>query len=314
MDRGRRVYGLDELPISELGSVLTIGNFDGVHLGHQRIVQVARERARQSGAHLLAVTFDPLPETVLAAAGPTELIVPTEVRYRLLLQCGTDFVVVAPTDRALLSLSPEDFVRRILLQKLHPVCVVEGPDFRFGHGRAGDLGRLRELGRKNDFEVADVEPVKLDLPGRGEVRISSSLIRELVRAGDMEGAGACLGRPYTLHGRVVGGEQRGRTLQYPTANIDAPGVVTPADGIYAGRAQLGGRDFAAAVSIGNKPTFGPKERTIEANLLDAEGQFYDLPIAVSFIRRLRDQIKFADAESLRRQIAKDVEDVRRICP
>ena len=307
------IHGLDNLPGAARGCVLTIGNFDGVHIGHQDILRAGRARADEAGAKLVAMTFDPPPISVLAPDLTPQRIVPPAEKVRLLTDYGADLVVVTPATKELLSMTPEAFVDEVLVARFAPVVMVEGPNFHFGKDRSGNVDVLRKLSDGAGFEVIQVGPVRLDLPGRGETHISSSLIRKLIAAGDVETAGLCLGRPYTLRGKVVTGEQRGRSLEFPTANIEPSGVMSPADGIYAARAELDGVEHVAAVSIGVKPTFGPAPRTIEVHLLDVSGDFYGKEIGVSFVARLRDQETFADAEALRARIKEDLTRVRDLC-
>jgi riboflavin kinase/FMN adenylyltransferase len=299
-----------EVPSSARGCALSVGNFDGVHAGHRRMLELARSLAGAAGAAVVVMTFDPLPEHVLRPDDVPPLLTPPQQRFRLLREAGADVVAVWRPDEELLAMSPEQFVERAV-RPWRPRWMVEGPDFRFGRGRSGDADALRELGARRGFDVCIAEPATVDLDG-AEQRISSTLVRRLVSAGRVEDAARCLDRPFTLHGTVIAGAGQGRILEFPTANLETGGLVTPADGVYAGRAELGGRAYAAAVSVGSKPTLGPAERTVEAFLLDAEGPFYDEDMALSFLRRLRDQRRFGGAEELKAQIAKDVERVRDI--
>jgi len=305
--------GLDDFPAAARGCVLTIGNFDGVHAGHQDILRTGRVRADEANVKLVAMTFDPPPITVLAPDLTPQRIVPLDEKVRLLAYYGADLVVVTPATTELLSMTPEAFVDEVLVARFAPTVMVEGPNFHFGKDRSGNVDVLRTLSEGAGFEVIQVGPVRLDLPGRGETHMSSSLIRKLIAAGDVETAGLCLGRPYTLRGKVVTGEQRGRMLEFPTANVEPSGVMSPAEGIYAARAELDGAEHVAAVSIGVKPTFGPTPRTIEVHLLDVSGDFYGKEIGISFVARLREQTKFADAEALRAQITRDLTRVRELC-
>jgi len=306
------IEGLDGLSAGAVGGVLTMGNFDGVHLGHQRLLSRASELARRAGVNLCAMTFDPPPAVLLDETAVPERIMPPEVKHRCLAECGADVVIVVETTGELLSTPPRDFVRDVVAARLAPLQVVEGHNFFFGRGRAGDVELLGRMAGELGFGVEVVEPVMVELPGRGSVRVSSSLIRELIRGGEVASAARCLGRPFTLHGRVVAGQQRGRLLEFPTANLAAAGQITPADGVYAARAEIAGASFPAAVSVGVKPTFAPSPRAVEAFLIGTEGDFYDRQMALAFCRRLRDQQEFPDAESLKRQIAKDIERVREI--
>jgi riboflavin kinase/FMN adenylyltransferase len=306
------ITGLDRVAGQLAGCVLTIGNFDGVHLGHQRLIGVAGDLAERAGARLVAMTFDPPPAAIVAPGAAPARILPRRLRQEYLGRAGVDVVVMVHTTEELLSVGPMEFARDIVARRLRPVRMVEGPNFHFGAGRAGDVEMLREMAAGLGFDVKVVEPARVELPGRAEVHVSSSLIRQLLRDGDVEAAATCLTRPFTLYGKVVGGERRGRVLEYPTANVRPAGMIAPGDGVYAASVELDGRHLAAAVSIGTKPTFGPKPRTIEANLLDTDGDFYGREIAVTFVQRLREQRKFPDAESLRIQIAEDVARVRQI--
>ncbi len=309
----RVVEGLENLPAEARGCVLTIGNFDGVHVGHQRILQTARALADSAGSKVCAFTFEPAPVRLLAPQQAEEGLMPKDVRYRLLGECGVDLIAVINTTRQFLALSAEQFVREVICGCFEASRVVEGPDFRFGRGRAGSVQTLRQMAGECGFEVTQVGPASIALPGRGELRISSSLIRGLLRGGDVEAAGRCLGRPYTLYGRIISGERRGRLLEFPTANVDAGDMVCPGDGVYAATARIGGDACPSAVSIGAKLTFGPAARAIEVHLIGAGGDFYGRSIEVTFLARLREQEKFPDADSLREQIAKDIQRVREIC-
>ncbi len=307
------IDGLENLTLDQRGCVLTIGNFDGVHQGHQRILEIASGMARAERLPMCVMTFDPDPHVVLDQGDAPPPILPKAVKYRLLGQFGADVIVVVHTTSEFLATPAEDFVRRFLPEKFAPRYIVEGPEFFFGSGRGGSLVTLWQLAAECGLEVIQVPPTMIELPERGRVRLSSSLVRFLLGKGAIDSVNRCLGRRFALYGKVVGGEQVGRVLAYPTANVDCGEQITPCDGVYAGFARIGRKTWQAAISIGIKPTFGGGPRTIEANLLDAQGDFYDKDIEVEFITRLRGQEKFADAESLRAQIAKDVQRVRELC-
>ena len=308
----RCLTGLDSLPPAVRSCVLTIGNFDGVHRGHARILQTARERARAGGLAVVAMTFEPPPDLVLRPDDAPQRVVPPEIKARLLREAGCDWVVTAHADRALLALEPQPFIEQVIVRRFAPRHVVEGPNFCFGRRRAGTVETLRRAGTAEGFEVHVTEPVRVELSG-GEEVISSTLIRRLVAAGRVADAARCLGRDYCLVGRVVQGTGLGRSLGYPTANLSAGEQVCPGDGVYAGRAVVGGNQFAAAISVGTKPTFTdgePAERVVEAFLLNAAGDYYDETMALSFVRRLRAQRRYDGPEALKAQMAKDVERVR----
>jgi len=326
VSRPQPEYSLSDVPDALAGCVLTIGDFDGVHVGHRRILQVARSLAASCGAPVAVLTMEPPPESLLRPGEPPHRLTPPDVRKALLLEAGADCVVTAAVDAAFLSMPPEAFVRDVIFARLAPRHVVEGPDFLFGRGRAGNLDCLREAGRRppegrgQPFEVRVVEPVILEVRGQAQ-RVSSTLIRGLVAQGDVESAAACLGRPFALYGPVVRGEGRGHGLDFPTANLAPAEQVLPGDGVYAGRADIEGRSFLAAVSVGTNPTFAqvggasagrPAARTVEAFLLDAGGDFYGRRMALQFLHRLRGQQRFASPDALRKQIAQDVERVRQL--
>ena len=313
------IQGLRNVPPTLQGGVLTIGNFDGVHVGHRRILGCCRELADELGAPVVAMTFEPPPDLVLRPNDVPQRLTPPEPKAQLLVQAGADRVVFVTADDALLSQTPEEFLDAVILRRFAPRHIVEGRDFCFGCRRQGNLATLRDAGRHAGFEVHTVDPVAMELDGRPQ-RVSSSLIRGLISAGRVEDAARCLGRPFTLYGRVVAGAGQGRLLRFPTANLEVDGQIVPPDGVYAGRAAVGDRVHPAAISIGNKPTFGPSPRTIEAFLLDVsadaanrELNLYDRRLALEFVRRLRDQERFDGLDALRAQIERDVQRVREIC-
>jgi riboflavin kinase/FMN adenylyltransferase len=309
--RPAQEYSLDALPASLRGCVLTIGNFDGVHVGHRRILATARSLGDSLRAPVAAMTFEPPPDRVLRPSDAPRRLVPPEVKRALLIEAGADAVVTARVDAAFLAMTAEEFVERIVLEKFGARHVVEGPSFFFGRGRSGDLEFLRRAGRRHGFEVHAVEPVLVEMGARRQ-RVSSSLIRRRLLLGDVQGAARCLGRPFALYGRIVRGQGRGRTLGFPTVNLETQDQIVPGNGVYAGWADIEGRAFPAAISVGRSATFGPAPLTVEAFLLDAEGDFHDKDMALEFLHRLRGQQRFDGAESLRAQIARDVERVREL--
>ena len=315
----RCITGLESLPAGVRGCVLTIGNFDGVHRGHRRIVETARELARAEGTVVAALTFEPPPDLVLRPDDAPERVVPPAVKGRLLREAGCNWVVTARTDRALLSLTPEEFVGQIIIRNFAPKHVVEGPDVFFGCMRSGNAETLRLAAAAGGFCMHVVDPVMLDITS-GSSKVSSTLIRSLVEAGCVEDVRHCLGRDFALFGKVVSGTGRGRKLLgVPTVNLDTQQQVVPADGIYAGKAAIAGRDYLAAITIGCNPTFGGTRRSIEAFLMDmpaeqaaAKGSFCGQKISFRFTQRIRGQQKFESAEALRVQIDEDIQRVREI--
>ncbi|MCE5279439.1 MAG: bifunctional riboflavin kinase/FAD synthetase [Planctomycetaceae bacterium] len=308
----RHVQGLESVLPQMRGCVLTIGNFDGVHVGHRHIIARARALADGEGVPVVAMTFDPPPDLVMRPQdAPLRLTLPQR-RAELLLEAGADYVVTARTDKALLSLTAEQFVARVVMDRFEPRHVVEGGNFFFGAKRAGNIELLRRRGAALGFFVHVIDPVLIELGGQ-TVQVSSTLIRTLVAAGRVEDAARCLGGLYTLQGPVVMGRRVGRSLGFPTCNIDTGPLVVPAEGVYAGWACIGSQRTAAAISVGAKPTFDGQEIVVEAFLLDWQESVYDKMMSLGLLERLRDQQKFSGPEALKAQISKDVQRVREIC-
>ena len=285
---------------------LAIGVFDGVHLGHRALIAHLARGARQAAATAVAATFDPLPIQVLAPGAPASALSDVSDRVKLLRDAGADRVVVFGFDPAFANLSADGFIDRV-----RGACdvrrIVVGPDFHFGRRAEGDVEKLRALGQRIGFVVDVVSPIEVD----GAI-VSSTRIRNLLLAGDVEAAARLLGRPYSLRGRVVHGAKRGRALGFPTINLALPKErLLPRDGIYAMWAEMGEGRFKAAASLGVRPTFGGGERVLEAYLLDYSGELYGEEVEVAFVKRLRDEIAFASPAELSAQIARDVEDTRR---
>ncbi|HET7386619.1 MAG TPA: bifunctional riboflavin kinase/FAD synthetase [Nocardioidaceae bacterium] len=295
-------------------SVVTIGNFDGVHRGHRLVLHRAREVAGRLGVdRVAAVTFDPHPMKVLRPDHAPPMLTDVEERVRLLEQAGADEVVVLAFDRGMASWPPERFVTEIVVERLHAAAVVVGENFRFGAKAAGDVGTLRELGPRHDFVV---EPVPLD----GDARPwSSSSVREWLAAGDVAAAAEALGRPFDLRGVVVEGDRRGRELGFPTANVPAEaGFAVPADGVYAGWLrrcdQPEPEDLPAAISVGTSPTFaGERARSVEAYVLDrTDLELYGAEVEIGFVARIRVMERFDSVEALVETMKRDVEETRKV--
>lgn len=289
-------------------SVVTVGNFDGVHLGHQALLRQARALARaQGGAAVVAIAFEEHPLATLNPPQAPPRLTDRHQRLAALTAAGADRVEWLSPDPATLSLTPEQFVRQVA-QRSTPVGWVEGADFRFGRGRAGDIQTLRQLGGELGFDVMTVDPVQVVLRDKSLCTVSSSLVRWLVGQGRVADAAICLGRPYALRGQVVRGEGRGRTIGFPTANLDLAGRQLPCDGVYGGEVELDGRKYAAAISVGTKPTFGPRERTFEALILEFEADLYGRDLEVRVLRWIRDQWAFPSAAALMRRMTRDLQE------
>jgi riboflavin kinase/FMN adenylyltransferase len=287
-------------------AAVAVGNFDGVHLGHAAIAVRLREIAAAAGVPAVALTFDPHPASVVRpAAAPIPLTTPAR-RAELLLNLGLDAVLVQPTDHALVALSAEAFYEEMLRGRLGGVAFVEGPDFRFGAGRAGDVSLLERLAAADGATVAIVPPVFA-----GGEPVSSSRLRGLVAAGDVAAVAALATAPHRATGRVVAGARRGRSLGFPTANLADVVTLLPAHGVYAARAAFIGdgeprRWFAAAVNIGAAPTFGETAAGLEVHLVGFAGDCYDRLLDVDFLARLRETRRFDSVDDLKTQLAADV--------
>ena len=264
----------------------------------------------------MAVSFDQHPMAVLRPQRPVSLLT-DRAQQDAALQgpegsgARADRVHRLVADAELFRLSPREFALR-MVDELGPVAWVEGPDFRFGRGREGDVALLAELGEELGFAVEVIPPVEVTLRDKSRAAVSSSLVRWLVHQGRMADVHLCLGRPFALRGEVVAGDRRGREIGFPTANLDTPGRTLPADGVYGGWTELDGRKLAVAASVGTKPTFAPSARVVEAHLLDFDGDVYGRTLEVRLVRWLRDQVTFAGVEALVEQMNRDVAEVRRL--
>jgi riboflavin kinase/FMN adenylyltransferase len=305
--------GLGEVPHAWGPSVITIGVFDGVHLGHQRIVSRAAAAAREDGLPLVVVTFDPHPAEVVRPGSHPALLCSLRRRAQLLGELGADAVCVLEFTPEFSRLGPAEFVRAVLADRLHVRHVVVGENFRFGHRAAGDLALLAELGEKYDFRAEGIPLLAED-----GVTMSSSAIRDRVAAGDVAAAARGLGRPHRVEGVVVRGEQRGRALGFPTANLEtAAHTAIPGDGVYAGWLARLGADgeeaerWPAAISVGTNPTFDGRDRVVEAYALDRDDlDLYGVHAAVDFAARLRGMARFDTVEALIAQMRHDVDEAR----
>ncbi len=308
-----RWYGLDDVPADWAGCVATIGVFDGVHLGHQRVVARAGQVAHSMNLPLVVITFDPHPDEVIRPGSHPPFLTTPRRQAELLGGLGADAVFVLPFNVEFSRLSPDEFVRAVLVDRLHAAAVVVGVDFRFGHRAAGDVPLLSKLGEKYDFTAEGVPLLVND-----GLTMSSTHIRERLEAGDVVGAAAALGRPHRLEGVVVRGHQRGRALGFPTANLETPPhTATPADGVYAGTLISLDPDgeeitrWPAAISIGSNPTFDGTDRTIEAYALDRDDlDLYGTHAAIEFTDRLRDNERFDSVDALITQMRADVSRAR----
>jgi riboflavin kinase/FMN adenylyltransferase len=283
------------------GGAVTIGNFDGVHRGHARIIERLIGRANEAGGPAIVFTFEPHPVQLLRPEEAPPPLTWTERKAQLIADLGADALVAYPTDEQLLSLSPEAFFEKIVQQQLEARAVVEGPNFFFGRGRAGDVTLLRQLCEREGIALEIVDPL-LDQ----EQTISSSRIRSLIAAGDVSAATRLLTQPYRIRGLVTHGAGRGAKIGFPTANVDGIDTLLPQPGVYAGRVYLDDDPWPAAVNIGPNPTFGEKALKVEAHLIGFSGAIYGRPIEVDFLTRLRDIHPFPSVDELKQQLRQDV--------
>jgi riboflavin kinase / FMN adenylyltransferase len=287
--------------------VVALGNFDGVHIGHQTILRAAIERADAMGGSALAVTFDPLPSKVLNPQRAPKLIMTPEDKHELLRSFGLHGVIVVTFTRELSMLSPEEFVREYLCRRIGVCEVVVGHNVSFGHARAGNADVMRQLGHQFGFETTVVGPIERD-----GIAVSSTEVREMIGVGNMNGAALLLGRPHFLRGPVVHGRERGRTIGFPTANIRSRTECLPPDGVYATRVVIEEGSHPSITNIGMRPTFGEPERSIEAHIFDFNRDIYDREVKLEIVERIRPERKFESAQALAAQIASDLQRAKEI--
>lgn len=299
------IYDIDNLKEDLWGTVVTLGVFDGVHLGHQKIFRLLVQRKMERNGKSVVVTFDPHPSEVLSRAKRAPLITPLPSRFELIASYGIELTLCLKFTQEFSRTTAKDFVEKIIWDRLHPQLVLVGQNFTFGRGRQGTPIILKELGAKLGFELEIVEPVLL-----GQTVVSSTGIREALLAGQVERVREMLGRPFQLAGAVIGGRKLGRELGFPTANLNCQGELCPKNGIYACMAQVGQARHPAAVNIGTAPTIEGREFSVEAFLLGYQGELYGERITLSFYHRLREERKFANLEELKEQIQKDVKMTR----
>lgn len=299
----RRISAATILPHPIVG----LGNFDGVHVGHRRILSRVVDEARLHGGTAIALTFHPHPLTVIRPEHPVPLILGLREKVRRLAEVGVDCLVLQPFSPRFARLNPETFVREFLVERLRVAKIFVGQNFTFGHNREGTSEVLVQLGDRFAFEVDVVAPVAVE-----EREVSSTLVRSLLRGGNMGDVASLLGDYYTLTGRVVTGFRRGRKIGFPTANLRPKGASLLPNGVYAVRVLANDRSFKGVANVGTNPTFGNEQKSVEAHVLDFSEDLYGQIISIYFVERLRDERKFDKVEDLIRQISKDADDARRI--
>jgi len=292
---------IEDQSLSTLGSVVTMGNFDGIHSGHQALISSTVEEAKQLGYDSIVLTFEPHPLKVLAPDRAPRLILSYEDKMALFQSFGVNLVIAQSFDRQFASISADDFVRRFLVERLKVRKLWVGRDLRFGQGRKGNVDDLLRLASENEFEVGVLDPILLE-----GTRISSSRIRQLLEEGRVDEVRPLLGRFHFVSGTVVKGHRRGRALGFPTANISSQTEVMPPDGIYATLFDVRNKQWLSISSIGVNPTFGDGPRTVESFIFDFDGDIYGESVKLSFVKRIREERKFTIVNDLIGQINEDV--------
>jgi len=302
------IDGIENLTEKYPYPVLTIGNFDGVHLGHQAIFQMLVERARRKNGTSIVLTFEPHPLKVIAPERAPKLLTTFKDRVNLIKASGIDVIICVNFTSEFAHLQAEDFVKKILSETIGIKEIFVGSDYQFGRGRKGTPELLKALGRKYGFEVTIIQEINLN-----NVTISSSKIRTLIAKGRVEEASVFLGRHYSVEGVVIEGAKRGKKLlNIPTANIAPFNELLPKDGVYAVTVALNGKIYGGAVNIGCNPTFEDKKFSFEVHILEFGTELLGKTLRVNFIKRIRDEIKFSNIEDLATQMRKDIDDIKEI--
>lgn len=300
------IRGLHNLRPRHRGCAATIGNFDGVHLGHQAVLGQLSERAAELGLPMVVVTFEPQPQEFFCPATAPPRLTRLREKLEALRRYAVERVLVLRFDARLAALSADEFIQRVLVDGLDVRYLVVGDDFRFGQGRAGDFRLLQETGARADFQVVNMHTFAV-----GGARVSSTRVRTALAQGDLEAAEALLGRPYRISGRVAAGEQRGRTIGFPTANIHLHRHQSPLQGVYA--VELFGLEqepLPGVANLGRRPTVGGTRLQLEVHLFDFDREIYGRNVHVNFLRRIRDERTFESFDALRRQIDVDAAQAR----
>jgi len=301
------IRSLEDVPSSLCGGAVTIGNFDGVHRGHARLIERLRARASSVGGPAIVFTFDPHPVVLLRPEAAPHPLTWSERKAELLGLLGVDAVVAYSTDLALLGLSAHDFFQEVIVSGLSARAIVEGPNFRFGRDRAGNVELLEQFCERDGL-VLEVVPAVVE----GDQYISSSRIRDCIRAGDVDAAREMLTQPYRVRGMVTHGARRGATLGFPTANVEGVDTLLPGLGVYAGRAHCADGSWPAAIHIGPNPTFGEQTVKFETHLIGYRGSLYGQPLEVDFLARLRDIHPFDSVDDFKKQLDVDIQTAIRL--
>ena len=306
----KTIHGIENFPADE-ASIVTIGTFDGVHLGHQQILEQLIDTSRKSKLKSVLLTFFPHPRMVLQPDVPMHLIQTIEERERALAKTGLDYLVIHPFSAEFSRLSADDYVKRVLVQQLNVQKVVVGYDHRFGRNRTASLEDMYHYADIYDFEVIEIDAKKID-----STAVSSTKIRKAIDEGNIELANTYLGQPFTLEGMIVHGDKRGRELSYPTANMDLQNSykIVPKQGVYLVKSNLSNRVVYGMMNIGTKPTFDASMPSIEVHFFDWNGDLYGQAVQVELIKWVREERKFSSVEELQTQIQADEQYCRSSIP
>lgn len=296
-----QVFESLDLPVKFPNPVLTIGNYDGVHVGHRTIIEITKGKAREMGGTSMLMTFHPHPLHVLRPDKELPSITPLEEKKRLIEEAGVEVLLIVPFTEEFSHVTPEDYVKDILVRRLDIKGLVVGYDFRFGRGGRGDIEGMKKYAEAYGFFVEVVSAVTI-----GGEKVGSNKIRRLLRSGDIDRANLLLGRPYMVSGKVIRGEGRGRAFGFPTINLKTDFDLVPPNGVYISEVMIGNQRLQSATNIGYNPTFGGQERTIETFIFDYDGELYGKDVRLFFHVKLREEVQFESVSELRQQIEQDV--------
>ena len=300
-------HGIETVQRKLKNPAITIGNFDGVHKGHQALFQRVKQWAEELNGESVVVTFDPHPLEVLFPQKAPSFITSHRHKLDLIASCGIDATIVIPFDHKFSRMSAREFVEVVLVEKIGARAIVVGHDYRFGHSREGDIAFLKQLGEQYGFKVQTVTGLKVN-----DTVVSSTAIRQMIVSGNIKEANKLLGRFFEVSGTVIPGRKRGVSLGFPTANIRMPAITSPRTGVYAVQAEVDGKTYGGAANLGYNPTFGDTDLSLEAHLFDFDQDIYGKSITVRFIDRLRDELRFSSPDELAAQIRKDVDTAKKI--
>ncbi len=300
-------HGIETVQRKLKNPAITIGNFDGVHKGHQALFERVKQLAVDLNGESAVVTFDPHPLEVLFPQKAPSFITSHRRKLDLIASCGIDATIVIPFDHEFSRMSAREFVEVVLVEKIGARAIVVGHDYRFGHSREGDIAFLKQLGEQYGFKVETVTGLRVN-----DTVVSSTGIRQMIVSGNIKEANRLLGRFFEVSGTVIPGRKRGVSLGFPTANIRMPALASPRTGVYVVEAEVDGKTYGGAANLGYNPTFGDTDLSLEAHLFDFSQDIYGKSITVRFIDRLRDELRFSSPDELAAQIRKDVDAAKEI--